>query len=51
MGWYYATINVMTVIRTYVLENDDSLQARGEEREDRWWEVANDPNKENRVLR
>ena len=40
----------MTVIRTYGLENDDTLQARGEEHKDRWWEVANDPNKDHREL-
>jgi hypothetical protein len=42
--------SVTTVIRTYGLENHDSLQARGEEHEDRWWKVANDPNKEHREL-
>ena len=48
MDWYYAT--AMTAIRTYVPENHDSFQARGEEHEDRWREVANDPNKEHREL-
>ena len=41
---------VMIVIRTYGPKNDDSFQARGEEREDRWWKVANHPNKEHREL-
>ncbi len=41
---------MMTVIRTYVPENHESFQARGEEHEDRWWKVANDPNKEHREL-
>ena len=42
--------DMMTVIRTYVLENHDAFQAGREEREDRWWEVANHPNKEHREL-
>jgi hypothetical protein len=37
----------MTMIRrTYVPENHDSFQARGEEHEDRRWKVAYDPNKD-----
>ena len=42
--------SVVTVIRTYGLENHDSLQARGEEYDDRWWKVANKPNNEHREL-
>ena len=41
----------MTIIRTYGPENHDSFQARVEEHEDRWWKVANEPNKEHRELR
>jgi hypothetical protein len=40
----------MTVIRTYGPENYESFQARGEEHENRWWKVANHPNKEHRKL-
>jgi hypothetical protein len=40
----------MTVIRAYLSENHDSFQGRGEEHEDRWWKVANHPNKEHREL-
>ena len=38
------------VIQTYFSENHESLQGRGEDHEERWWKVAYDPKKEQRVL-
>jgi hypothetical protein len=40
----------MTVISTYSPENHDSFQARGEDRENRWWKVAYEPKKDYREL-
>jgi hypothetical protein len=40
----------MTVIQTYSPENYESLQARGEEHEDRRWKVVYDPDKDCREL-
>ena len=36
----------MIIIRTYVPENHESFQSRGEENEDRRWKVAYDPNQD-----
>ena len=38
--------SVMTIIQTYCPENHDSLQARSEGHEDRWWKVAYNPDKD-----
>ena len=38
------------VILTYSPENHESFQTGGEEHEDRWWKVADHPNKEHREL-
>lgn len=38
------------VIQTYPPENHESFQTRSEEHEDRWWKVADHPNKEHRKL-
>jgi hypothetical protein len=40
----------MTDIQTYIPENYESLQARGEDHEDRWWKVAYAPDKDSREL-
>ncbi|SRR6266403_2086937 len=35
---------------TYIPENHESLQARGQRHEDRWWKVVHEPDKDYRVL-
>jgi hypothetical protein len=38
----------MTVSQTYCPENHNTLQARSEDHEDRWWTVAYHPDKDYR---
>ena len=41
---------MMTVVQTYSPENHETFHAWGEDHEDRWWKVANKPNKDCREL-